>query len=284
MISILGIISFIAIAFLFSENKKNISLRVIVWGLGLQALIAFLALGIPAFNLKGFFLPFFELIAKGFLVVIDMSNKGADFVFGPLAREFSFFITLVSNIVFLSSIISCLYYWGVMQKIISAVAWVMTKTMRLSGPETLSMAANIFVGSTEAPLLVRPYLKTMRRSEIFCIMVGGMATVAGTVMAVYISLLKDTIPNIGEHLLIASLMSAPAALLIAKILIPDTPGTVQASEVETVSKKNDVHSSFEAIAVGAKDGLFLALNIVAMLIAFIALDRAFKLFTRVFWL
>jgi len=184
---------------------------------------------------------------------------------------FIFAFQVLPTIIFVSALMSVLYYIGFMQKIIKAMAWIMKYFMGTSGAETLSVAANVFVGQTEAPLIIKPFLEKMTRSELFLVMVGGMATVAGGVMAAYVGLLKDRIPDIAGHLLTASLLSAPAAIVIAKIMIPENKKPETRGQLPNQLNLPDHSNVIEAAANGAAEGLKLALNVGAMLLAFIAL-------------
>ncbi|MCB0351798.1 MAG: hypothetical protein KDD38_11480, partial [Bdellovibrionales bacterium] len=219
------------------------------------------------------------------LSVLKFTEEGSRFVFGDLVdKEKSGFIIafqVLPIIIFMSSLMAVLYHLGIMQKVVGAFAFVMQKVLNVSGAESLSASANIFFGQTEAPLVVRPFIGRMTDSELFCVMVGGMATVAGSVLGAFTVLLKGKIPDIAGHLLTASVLSAPAALVYAKILLPETGKPETLGEVPEEYKKNKIDTNLiEAVARGAGEGLSLALNVAAMLIAFIAvialLDTAFK--------
>ncbi|TNE80788.1 MAG: hypothetical protein EP332_06085 [Bacteroidetes bacterium] len=269
---ILGIICMLAIAYLFSSDRKKINWRIVLGGLGLQLLFAVLVLKVQ------FIERFFESISAGFVTVIGFTRFGTEFLF----RSFSdgqvdsslmnFAFHILPTIIFFSALTSLLYYWGILQKVVYAFAWVMKRTMKLSGAESLAAAGNIFLGQTEAPLLVRPYLSKMTRSEMMALMTGGMATIAGGVLASYIGFLggSDKSQQIlfAKHLLTASILSAPAALLIAKILIPEKE---KVNEDMTVSKEKIGSNALEAISNGTTDGLKLAINVGAMLLVFTAL-------------
>lgn len=275
LVSLLGILVFIAIAWGISSRRRLFPWRTVLWGLGLQFAFALLILktswGARGFNLAG------AAIRK----LIAFSNEGARFVFGPLADDaalgsaFSgtsliFAILVTSTIILVSSLSTLLYHWGVLQKVVHGIAWVMRKAMRTSGSESLSAAANIFMGQTEAPLLIRPYIPTMTRSELLCMMVGGMATIAGGVAAVYAKMGTDAgHPEIAGHLLTASVLNAPAALLISKVMLPET----EVSETAGVAPKDPPRTtinSVEALCRGASEGITLSINVLAMLIAFVA--------------
>jgi CNT family concentrative nucleoside transporter len=218
---------------------------------------------------------FFEYVNGIIIKLLDFTTEGSKFVFGPLvsnAKSFGFIFAfqVLPTIIFFSSLMTVLYHIGFMQWIVKWVAIVMAKTMKTSGAESLSASANIFVGQTEAPLVIKPYVAKMTVSELMAVMTGGMATVAGGVMAAYVGMLKDTFPSIAGHLLAASIMSAPAALVMAKLIVPETEQPVTAGEVKMKIEKPDVNV-IDAAARGAGEGLQLALNVAAMLLAFIAL-------------
>lgn len=272
--SVIGILVFVALAFAVSTNRKIIPGRILAWGLGLQLIFAVLVLGIPAIGIPGVLQPLFGLVTKFFTSLIAFTDKGSEFLFGSFMNDeygFVFALRALPTIIFLSSLLAILYHLGVMQVIVRGFAWMMFKTMRVSGAESLSAAANVFVGQTEAPLLVRPFVGRMTNSELFCLMVGGMTTVAGSVLAVYVALLQDAIPDIAGHLLTASVLSAPAAIMIAKIMIPEKEEPVTATSVPDDLKDKIDTNVIEAAARGAADGLQLTLNVGAMLLAFIAL-------------
>lgn len=351
LFGLFGLICLIAIAFLFSNNKRNIDWLLVVAGIFLQIIFAVFVLLVPGFyisqalvfliltvvlfavsyrlwksansqNLKkkiikycvtglslaflaGIFLSLptgtmlripggqdiFNAISQFFVTLIKFTYDGAEFVFGILSSQgdfektlppdlrgqgfgFIFAFQVLPTIIFFASLMSVLYHLGIMQKIVQGMAWVMAKALRASGAESLSVAANVFIGQTEAPLVVRPYVASMTKSELLTLMVGGMATIAGGVLAAYVNILGGTDPQMqvfyAKHLLAASIMSAPASLVMAKILIPElekseTRGTVKLRVEKTTANVID------AAASGAADGLKLALNVGAMLLAFIAL-------------
>ena len=253
----------LAIAFLLSNNRSKINFRTVGWGFGLQFIFAFLILKTPIGK------PFFGFFDKAITKLISFSNDGANFLFGdnPIFESFAF--RVLPSIIFFSALMSVLYHFGITQRAVSFIAKIMQRSMDTSGPETLSVSANIFVGQTESPLLIKPYISKMTRSELMTLMVGGFATVAGGVLAFYVVWLTN-IPGIAGHLLSASVMSAPAALAIAKIIYPEL-------EVENIDNNiklsNSKQSSniIEALGSGASDGLKLAVNVGAMLIAFISI-------------
>ncbi len=258
-ISALGLVVFLALAYLFSTDRKAIRWRTVAWGLGLQIVIALFIIKTPI----GFELfSFFGRLAKKFL---DFSDAGASFVFGEKFVDHFFAFKVLPTIIFVASVMTLLYYFGVLQRIVEGIAWVMMRTMRTSGAESLCGAANIFVGQTEAPLFIRPYLARLTQSELHSVMVCGFGTIAAGVMAVYISF---GVPAV--HLIAASVMAAPGALVISKLLFPElgeaeTAGTVKAQVARPWVNPVD------AAAAGAIDGMKLALNVGAMLIAFLAL-------------
>ncbi|MDA3861888.1 MAG: NupC/NupG family nucleoside CNT transporter [Melioribacteraceae bacterium] len=290
----IGVLLLVGIAFLFSNNKKKINWRLVVTGLSLQFIFAILI--IKGDYLATFFSPlgwpkaFFAWVSGFFVIVLNFTTEGARFVFGDLAigpgtensMGMFFAFQVLPTIIFFASLMAILYHLGIMQRVVQGMAWVMSKLLGTSGAESLSATANIFVGQTEAPLMIKPYIKNMTNSEILTIMVGGMATVAGGVMAAYIQILSVTFAEVmnltmGEaqlmfatHLLGASVMAAPAGLIMSKIIYPETevPETRGKVKVEIEKTSSNV---IEAAATGAGDGLQLALNVAAMLLAFIAL-------------
>jgi concentrative nucleoside transporter, CNT family len=266
----LGIAVFTGIAVLFSENRRAISWRVVGIGLLLQFVFAALVLYAPPVRWA------IDGVGSFFIMLLSFSRDGAGFLFGSLLDEKQhgvvFAFSILPSIIFFSALTSALYYLGILQKVVLAIAWVVTKTMRLSGPETLSASANVFVGQTEAPLLVKPYLPRMTRSEIFCVMVGGMATVAGGVLIAYIGLLGGTDPEqqllFATHLITKSVITVPAALMIAKILIPQTGPADSSLHIDSGQSHCNL---LDAICAGSTDGVKLAVNVGAMLIVFTAL-------------
>lgn len=289
-----GIIVLLGIAYLLSNNKKRINYKLIINGLLIQITLAVLiikgdVLG-KIFAPFGWFKGIFSGISYFFVLVLNFTTEGAKFVFGALAVGpgnsesigVFFAFQVLPTIIFFSSLMSILYYAGVMQKIVGFMAKIMVRILGTSGAESLSCTANIFVGQTEAPLMIKPYLSTMTRSEILTIMIGGMATIAGGVMAAYIQILGGSFAEtmgleinearhiFATHLLSASVMAAPAALLISKILFPETSEPATKGKVSVnISKSGS--NIIEAAAIGAGDGLKLAANVAGMLLAFIAL-------------
>lgn len=270
VIPILGLLVMMLIAWGLSSDRKKFPWRIVAGGLSMQVGLALLVLMVPAGKVA------FEFVGGVFTALLDCVDQGAGFVFGTSNVETSFGPTpaykvhfvafkVLPTIIFFSSLMSILYYIGVMQFVVGGISRVMQKTLGTSGAETLSTAGNIFVGQTEAPLLVRPYLNTMTRSELMAVMVGGFATIAGGVMAAYVGMGISAV-----HLLSASLMSAPAALVIAKIMQPEVERPLTLGKVE-VTPPMEATNLIDAAALGASDGLKLALNVGAMLIAFLAL-------------
>ncbi|MGE0529623.1 MAG: NupC/NupG family nucleoside CNT transporter [Bdellovibrionales bacterium] len=276
--SLLGIFVLIGLAWLLSENRRRFPARLVAWGVALQILFCVLVLGIPALGFSGPLFFLFEAANNAINATIAFTLEGSRFVFGNLLDKdsfgFIFAVQVLPTIIFISSLMSVLYHLGIMQKITHAFALVMQRTMKTSGAETLAAAANIFVGQTEAPLVIKPFLAAMTRSELLCVMVGGMANTAGGVLAAYVILLRDRIPEIGGHLLTASILSAPAALLFSKILVPETARPQTYGTIPQESKHSPHANLIDAAAQGAGEGLTLALNVAAMLLGFIALIAA----------
>ena len=267
---VIGVIVLLGIAYLLSNDRKMIDLNIIIWGLGLQISFAFIILKTPL----GEYI--FTYLNNIIVKLISFADAGSDFLFTSFIPEVGYHVALINFafralpvIIFFSSLIAVTYYFGIIQFIIKKIAFIMEKTMKTSGAETLSVSANIFVGQTEAPILIRPFISSMTKSELMAIMVGGFATVAGSVMALYVSWLNN-VPNIAGHLLAASVMSAPAALMIAKVIYPETerPKTVNSDNIDLKSKDTN---AMDAIGRGATDGMKLAANVAAMLIAFISI-------------
>ncbi|MDO6802256.1 nucleoside transporter C-terminal domain-containing protein [Wenyingzhuangia sp. 1_MG-2023] len=268
-IGVIGILFLLLVAYLLSNNRLAISIKTILWGLGLQLAFALLILKTRVG------LPFFKFFDSSIKKLLEYADKGGDFLFSSFitgqveAPIINFAVRVLPTIVFFSALMAFFYHIGIMQWIVKLIAKVFQKTMKTSGSETLSVVGSIFVGQTEAPLLVKPYVKNMTKSELMTIMVGGFATVAGGVMAIYVKMLHQ-IPNIAGHLMAASIMSAPAAIVVAKIMYPET----QKSETEGTLNTNiekTANNSIEAIGDGAIDGLKLAANIAAMLIAIVGM-------------
>lgn len=274
-VGLFGLFCLVAIAIAFSENRKSIQWKLVAWGIGLQFLFAFLVMGVPALGIPGVLQDFFGYANTAIISFLEFTDIGSEFIFGKLtdvkASGFILAFKVLPTIIFMASLMGVLYHIGIMQFIVKWIAWGMQKIMGVSGAESLSVAANIFVGQTEAPLVVKPYVERMTRSELMAVMTGGMATAAGGVLALYVGLLKDKIPDIAGHLLTASIMSAPAALAIAKIIIPEREVPETMGTIPTSSLKSDSNNIIEAAANGASEGLMLALNVAAMLLAFMAL-------------
>lgn len=276
----LGIIALIGFAFLFSRNKKAVDWRLVGIGISLQALFGFLITQVA------FVATAFGYVSEGFVIFLNFSEDGARFLFGELVNPagswgFIFAFKVLPTIIFFSTVTAGLYYLGILQKIVFGIAWVMARTMRLSGAESLSAAGNIFLGQTEAPLLVRPFVPNMTRSELMCLMTGGMATIAGGVLAGYVAFLGgDSIEQqtrFATYLLSASIMNAPAAIVISKILVPETQHEKIDTELKVSSESLGVNL-IDALSRGAAEGLKLALNVGGMLLAFIAVIAALNYF------
>lgn len=275
MVGFLGIVILLAIAFFLSNDWKKINYRIVGWGLGLQLLFALFILKTPIGK------PVFGFLDKAISKLISFSDAGGDFLFTSFVEDVGFHSALVNfafralpTIIFFSALMSVLYHLGIIQVVVKWIAKAMQKTMGTSGSETLSVSANIFVGQTEAPLIVRPFIQKMTHSELMAVMVGGFATVAGGVLAIYVKWLTD-IPGIAGHLLAASVMSAPAALVIAKIIYPETEISETKDDLKIEVKKTS-SNSMEALGNGATDGLKLAANVAAMLVAFISIVAMFN--------
>ena len=272
---LIGIAVIISIAFLFSEKKSKISWKVVGIGLLFQLILAFLILNPLGISFLEYFRLGFQLLGKMFVAILDFSKAGADFLFGSFLdtekHGFLFAFQVLPTIIFFSALTSLLFYLGVVQKIVYYFALIMTKVLNLSGAESLSVAGNIFLGQTESPLMIKAYLAKMSRSELLLVMTGGMATLAGGVLAAYIAFLGGDDPGerliFAKHLLAASFMAAPGAVIISKILIPQTQEID--SNVE-VSKEKIGSNVLDAISNGTVEGLKLAVNVASMLLVFIA--------------
>jgi CNT family concentrative nucleoside transporter len=277
LVALFGLVVFLVLAWAISSDRKRFPWHTVLWGLALQFTFAILILKTTPGRM------IFDFTGAGIRKLADFANEGCKFVFGPLAdgavmgQAFGAQDSLVLGILILGTIIvvamlsSLFYHWGVLQRVVHAMAWVMRKAMRTSGAETLSAAANIFMGQTEAPLLIKPYIARMTRSELLCMMTGGMATIAGGVAAVYAAFgARAGHPEVAGNLLTASVLNAPAALLISKILVPETEVSETAGGVVKDPPRITVNS-VDALCRGAGDGMMLSINVIAMLIAFIAL-------------
>jgi len=268
---VIGIAFLVSIAYLFSSDKKKINWFQIIMGLGLQLVLALLILKVP------FVEGVFDWFARAFTKVISFTNKGTEFLFKSFGTDkiesplLNFAVIILPTVIFFSALTSLLYYWGILQKVVYAFAWVMKRLMKLSGAESLAAAGNIFLGQTESPLLVKPYLDKMTKSEIMSLMTGGMATIAGGVLAAYIGYLGGNNPEesarFAKHLLTASIMSAPAAIVAAKILVPEKE---KFNEELKISNDRMGANALEAISNGTSEGLKLAVNVGAMLLVFTA--------------
>jgi len=264
ILSLIGFVLFLLIAYILSENRKAINLVTVFWGIALQFVLA-------AFILKtSLGREIFEAMGRGTQYILAFTKQGSQFIFGNLADSngswgFLFFSMVLPTIVFMSALMSALYHLGVMQKIVQTIAWIMMRTLKVSGAESLAAAANIFIGQTEAPLVIKPYIHSMTRSEVMSLMTGGMATVAGGVLVAYVGFGVDPV-----HLLAASVISAPAAILVAKIMVPESEISLTSGTCKIHLEKSS-QNIIEAVATGASEGLKLAANVAAMLLAFIAL-------------
>lgn len=267
---ILGLLTLVLIAWLFSSNKRRVDWILVGKGIGIQVIFAVLILKVEVIQYL------FSVVSRFFVEILNFTREGSTFVFGGLVENvnsfgFIFAFQVLPTIIFFSALTSLLFYLGIIQKIVYAFAWIMKKTLHISGAESLAAAGNIFLGQTEAPLLIKPYISGMTRSELMCLMSGGMATIAGGVLAAYIGFLGGDDPAqqlfFAKHLLAASVMSAPAAIVAAKILVPETE---QINTNMEVSRQKIGSNMLEAIANGTTEGLKLAVNVGAMLIVFIA--------------
>ncbi len=275
-ICLLGLVVFVALAWVLSEKRRLFPWRAVIAGLALQltfgALILRTQMGHDSF----------ALLDKMFRRLLSFANEGVGLVFGPLGdattlqsafgpgNSFILALTITGSIILVSALSSFLYHYGVLQWVVKGAAWVMRRVMRTSGSETLAAAANIFMGQTEAPLVIKPYLARMTRSELLCLMVGGMATIAGGVLAAYVSFGISA-----GHLLTASVISAPAALMMSKILIPETEESETAHGAHKRIER-ETANGIDALCQGASDGMKLAINVIAMLIAFVAVVALFN--------
>lgn len=276
---VIGLGFLILMGYLLSSNRRRIDWNLVGTGLLLQLVFALLVLKVDRVAQS------FDWLSQQVVTFLNFSEKGAEFLFGGLVNNqetfgYIFAFKVLPTVVFFSAFTSVLYYFGIIQRVIKGFAWVMSRTMRLSGAESLAAAANIFIGQTEAPLVVKPYLDKMTKSELMCLMVGGMATIAGGVLAAYIAFLGGSSEAekiyFAKHLLTASIMSAPAAIVIAKMLYPETEAVDRKLDV---SKEKIGANVLDAIARGTTDGLKLAINVGAMLLVFTALIAVFNWIT-----
>ena len=271
--SLIGLLAFAGLAWLISENRKKVRLRVVLIGLVIQLAIGALLLKLP------FFRDFFLALNRMVLSLEESTRAGTAMVFGylgggplPFDEKFpgsSFILAFrgLPLVLVISALSALLFYWKILPVIVRGFSWVMEKTMNLGGAEGLGVSANIFVGMVEAPLFIRPYLAEMTRSELFTLMTSGMSTIAGTVMVLYASILSRTIPDIMGHILTASIISVPAAVVIAKIMVPET-GTPTSGKIDLPQSAS---SAMDAITKGTVSGVQLLINIVAMLVVLVAL-------------
>ena len=269
LLGILGLFTLLSIALLLSENRSAINIKTVLYGLIFQLIFALFILKTP------FGAPIFSFLDKSINILIGFSSSGSDFLFKSYIDGVGFHPGLINfafstlpTIIFFSSLVAVLYHFGILQTIIKFIARRMQLTLGTSGSETLSVAGNIFLGQTESPLMVRPFVSKMTKSELMAVMTGGFATVSGGVLAIYVSWLTD-IQGIAGHLLAASVMSAPAALVVAKIIYPETEESQTIGDVNVNIEQTNINA-MEALSNGATDGLKLAANIAAMLIAFIS--------------
>ncbi|HSH45610.1 MAG TPA: nucleoside transporter C-terminal domain-containing protein [Longimicrobiales bacterium] len=285
LLSVVGLLVLLVLAWLMSVDRRRVPWRIIAWGLGLQLVFALFILKTPMGE------AIFAGMNDVIVALLGFTNDGARFLFGNLVENAVpvtgagdgavaqtgalFAFSVLPTIIFFSSLMTLLYHLGIMQAMVKGVAWVMMRTMRTSGAETLSAAGNIFVGQTEAPLMIKPFIERMTMSELNAVMTAGFATVAGGVMAAYVGLLVGYFPDIAGHLLAASVMSAPAALVVAKIMYPEREEPETRTTMKVTVESPDANA-IDAAARGAGEGLTLALNVGAMLLAFIALIAMFN--------
>ncbi len=268
---LLGMLVLILLAWLFSTNRSAIDWKVVLMGLAIQMILAIGILWIPPVQV------FFEIVGKLFVKVLDFTYAGTEFLFkssesGVIEKPLlNFAITILPTIIFFSALTSVLFYFGIIQFIVYGMAWALSKVLRISGAESLSVAGNIFLGQTESPFMIKAYLEKMNRSEMLLVMSGGMATLAGGVLAVYISVLGGTDPvqrlMFAKHLLAASVMAAPGVIVVSKILVPQTEDI---SKVMKIPREQIGKNVLDAIAKGTGEGLKLAVNVAAMLLVFLA--------------
>jgi CNT family concentrative nucleoside transporter len=288
--TLLGLAVMIGVCYLFSKNRKAIDWKLVGIGVSMQFVLAVLILKVKGVS------TIFDYVATGFRKTLEFTAAGSEFLFGSIVNDmdsfgYIFAFQVLPTIVFFSALSAILYYFGILQKVVYGLAWLLSKAMGLSGPESLAAAANVFIGQTEAPLVVKPYLEKMTRSELLCVMVGGMATIAGSVFVSYIGFLGGSDPEsqqfFAKHLLTASIISAPAAIVCAKMLLPETSEELAAVTGASTDDPHDAHAPeqdkrlemaadesrnlLDAISTGTTDGLRLAVNVGAMLLVFTAL-------------
>lgn len=253
-----------------SEGRKRVDWKLVAKGLGIQLILAYAVLEVAWVS------NIFDFIGRGFVSLLGFSREGADFLFGGLGTAdggfgFIFAFQILPTIIFFSAVTSVLFHFGILQRVVAVFAWLMKRSLKLSGAESVALAANVFVGQTEAPLMIKPYIAKMTRSELLCLMTGGMATIAGAVLATYISFLGDGDPEsqafYARHFLAASVMNAPAAIVAAKILVPETEIVTDTADVVMEKQSNWL----DAISTGTTDGLKMAVNVGVMLLVFTAL-------------
>lgn len=272
---LLGMAVLISIGFLFSTNRRNIPWRTVIVGLLIQIVLAVGVLYVP------FIRVIFEFFGQIFVKILDFTKAGSEFLLGDLMNAetygYIFLFQVLPTIIFFSALTSLLFYWGIIQKVVYGLAWVFTKALKISGAEALSVAGNIFLGQTESPLLIKAYLNKISKSEMLLIMTGGMATLAGGVLAAYIAMLGGSDPvlrlEFAKHLLAASVMAAPAAIIFSKMLVP--PGEAINQQIE-VSKEKIGSNVLDAITNGTSEGVKLAVNVAAMLLTFLAFIAMFN--------
>jgi len=289
---LLGMSVMIAVCYAFSRNRSAIDWKLVGIGLTMQFVLALIILKVQGVSLV------FDYVAAGFRQTLEFTAAGSRFLFGSIVQDmdsfgYIFAFQVLPTIVFFSALSAILYYLGILQKVVYGLAWLLSKAMGLSGPESLAAAANVFIGQTEAPLVVKPYLEKMTRSELLCVMVGGMATIAGSVFVSYIGFLGGSDPEqqqfFAKHLLTASIISAPAAIVCAKMLLPETPeafAAVTGADTDDITEHfaatpkkdkrlemaaDESSNLLDAISRGTTDGLRLAINVGAMLLVFTAL-------------
>lgn len=272
LFGLFGLVILVLIAFAFSNNRRAVDWKLVVTGISLQILFAAFVLKVPI-GAKTF-----DMLGKGFVHLLEFNKVGSEFIFGKLldANTFGFIFAfqVLPTIIFFAALMGVLYHLGVMQQIVKGMSWAITKVMNVSGAETTSVCASVFIGQTEAPLTIKPYLEKMTESELMTVMIGGMAHIAGGVLAAYVGLLGGNDPaemaKYAKHLLAASIMAAPATLVLAKVLIPETGEPLTRGSVRIEVERHSANV-IDAAASGAGEGLKLALNVGAMLLAFIAL-------------
>lgn len=282
--SILGLASFVLLAWLFSENRRRVSIRMVLTGLGLQLALGALLLKVPA--LQQVFLGLNGVIAA----LEEATTEGTSVVFGYLTgKSLPFEETIPGGsfilafrglplVLLMSALSALLFYWNILPWVVRGFSWALRKTMRIGGAEGLGVSANIFVGMVESPILIRPYLTQMTRSEMFSLMSVGMATIAGTVMVLYASILRDVIPNALGHILTASIISAPAALTISKLMVPETEPPTEGE----LAPIDDVDSAMDAVTKGTLQGVQLLASIIAMIIVLVGLVHLVNISLRAF--